>query len=130
MTTPPDLPIDPVDPLDAELPRALPSIPVGSPGDRLLRESLKTLRELAPDRQTRDQMTDIIEGRRSALDLLEMPGFTIIADKGVRAFDAHLQTLSPEEREQARAEGEAMLSDEDGTGPSSPRSSRSPTYPG
>lgn len=103
--TSPDLPDD------AALPRALPSIPVGSAGDRLLRESLATLRDLAPDRETRDRMTDIIEGRRSALELLEMPGFTVIADEGVRAFEKHMDTLSQEEIEQARAAGEAMLSD-------------------
>lgn len=109
-----DLPAD-GHPDDPELPRALPTIPVGSAGDRLLREALRTLREVAPDRETRDRMTDIIEGRASAHDLLEMPGFAALADTGVRQFEEEWESLSEDEREQARTEGEALLSDDAGT---------------
>lgn len=94
---------------DEELPRALPSIPVGSPGDRLLRESLTILRDRIDDRETREQLTEIIEGRRPALDLLEMPAFEVVADQGVAAFDAHWSALTDEEKAAATAAGQEAL---------------------
>lgn len=97
---------------EEEMPRALPSIPVGSPGDRLLRESLTILRDRAEDRETREQLTEIIEGRRPALDLLEMPGFQEIANRGVAEFDRTWSAMSDDEKAAATAAGGPLLDEE------------------
>lgn len=97
---------------DEEIPRALPSIPVGSPGDRLLRESLTILRDRTDDRETREQLTEIIDGRRPARDLLEMPGFEAVVNPGVAAFDAQWSAMTDEEKAQAARQGQELFDQE------------------
>lgn len=103
-------------PAGDELPRALPSIPVGSPGDRLLRESLTILRDRMPDQETRAQLTEIIEGRRPARDLLEMPGFEAVANEGVARFDEAWSAMSDEEKARAAQEGQELFDEQERPG--------------
>jgi hypothetical protein len=90
-------------------PRMLPSIPVGSPADRHLRESLILVRDQMEDRESREALTEIIEGRRDARELLRIPAFMALADRGVSRFEEEWTSLTDEERTRAADEAGSLL---------------------
>ncbi|TDE95093.1 hypothetical protein EXU48_10060 [Occultella glacieicola] len=89
----------------------LDSIVPGSEADKQLREAMETLREQATDDETRRLFTDIIEGRRSARDLVESPGFAAMAEEGVRQYQEQVAAMTDEER--AELERQAAATDLD-----------------
>ena len=69
-------------------PRALPTVPAGSPADVTLRESLSTLRDHLTEPATRRVLNDVLAGRASARTLVTMPEFAQLLDRGVREYQA------------------------------------------
>ena len=77
---------------------------VGSGPDRLFRDSLKALRDTAPDEETAALYDDILAGRRSPRDLMENDAFRDAATVGIRHVREQRAQLSPEELERANAD--------------------------
>lgn len=91
----------------------LDAIPAGSEADRLLRAALETLREHAPDRETATLYTEILQGRRSARDLVDSEGFAAAAEQGTRRHEEYLASLTEQERAELEERAQAI----DLTGP-------------
>lgn len=82
------------------------SAPVGSPAHKLFADSLRTLKEHAPNEETARLYDDILTGRRSALDLFESEGFAQAAERGVQEYEEYRESLTEEEREELDRQAE------------------------
>lgn len=101
-----------------EPPRMLPHVPTGSTADRVLRDSLTTLRDAATDHSLRALYDDVLDGRRSARELMFSDAFGDVAMRGLTEYDERRRAASPEDR-QAEDRRAAQLVDgflEDGGG--------------
>ena len=85
------------------------SFAVGSGPDRVFRDSLKMLRDTAPDDATADLYDDILAGRRSPRDLFESDAFRASATAGIRQVRERQAALTPEEQERAAEESTAFF---------------------
>lgn len=77
--------------------------------DQLLRASLRTLRDRSGDRMLRSLLDDVLTGRRSLREIAGTDAFGTAVTAGVAATARQWAERTPEEREQAAAQGRAVL---------------------
>lgn len=92
-----------------EQPRMLPHVPAGSTADRVLRDSLTTLRDAATDPSLRALYDDILDGRRSARELMFSEAFGDAAMRGLTEYDERRRAASPADREAEDRRAEQLL---------------------
>ncbi len=95
-----------------ELPRALPSMPVGSRADQVLRESLTVLRDRATDPEAVRLYDDILHGRRSARELTSSPVFAQSAEHGFAEYTRRRGAMTDAERDQQDEQARELFDDE------------------
>lgn len=97
-------------PQPEEAPPMLPTLRPGTAAHRLLQDSLTTLRDAAPDAETRQLYDDILSGRRSARELTSSPAFARTAMHGLTEYEERRQHLTPEQRHEEDVRAQAVAS--------------------
>ncbi|TFV96704.1 hypothetical protein [Orlajensenia leifsoniae] len=101
-------PLDPTtapngsDPSDG--PRMLPTIDPGSPTGRMLRDSMERLRFAPVDPAIQRFAQDVLDGRRSARDMMDLPQFQPLLEKAGQSLQEYLAAMDPAEREAFRVD--------------------------
>lgn len=80
-------------------------------GAAILRSSLRQLAGLEAGTPLAARIDDVLAGRRSMRELAEHPHLVEFAHRGMAAFDELWSQMSPSERAEALAAGEAFEAD-------------------
>lgn len=85
-------------------PRMLASIDPSSPAGRMLRDAVARLRFADVDKEIRKMAQDVLDGRKSARDLLMMPEMRPYDQQGARSLRQHLDEIYDEEKKKLLGE--------------------------
>lgn len=97
-------------------PQMLPTLRAGSAAHRLLQDSLKALRDVAPDPAARQFYDDILKGRRSARELTSSLAFADSAARALREYEQRHVRLTGAEREEESRSVDAFVAEVDSEG--------------